>query len=107
MAGVFAWGMSSSKYIQAAVQNVKDYVTKTHPGTLRKMLGIWHFEEKLQKWKRIPPSEIPLFGEPLRKNRELSGVIGKSGKIRNYRDSNFSQFLPRITNSGKIRNDQE
>jgi hypothetical protein len=24
--------MSSSKYIQAAVQNIKDYVAKTHPG---------------------------------------------------------------------------
>ena len=30
--GVFAWGMSSSKYIQAAVRNVKDYVEKTRPG---------------------------------------------------------------------------
>jgi hypothetical protein len=30
--GVFAWGMSSSKYIQAAVNNVKDYVAKTRPG---------------------------------------------------------------------------
>jgi hypothetical protein len=65
------------------------------------MSGIWHFEEKLQKWKRIPPSEIPLFGKSLGENRELSGVIGESGKIGNYRDSNFSRFLPRITNSGK------
>ena len=30
--GVYAWGMSSSKYIQAAVRNVKDYVAKTRPG---------------------------------------------------------------------------
>jgi hypothetical protein len=30
--GVFAWGMSSSKYIQAAVRNVKDYIAKTCPG---------------------------------------------------------------------------
>jgi hypothetical protein len=30
--GVYAWGMSSSKYIQAAVWNIKDYNTKTHPG---------------------------------------------------------------------------
>jgi hypothetical protein len=29
---VFAWGMSSSKYIQAAVQNVKDYIENTRPG---------------------------------------------------------------------------
>ena len=29
--GVTAWAMSSSKYIQAAVQNVKDYITKTCP----------------------------------------------------------------------------
>jgi hypothetical protein len=62
------------------------------PGTLRKMSGIWHFEEKLQKWKRIPPSEIPLFGEPLGKNRELSGVIGGSGKIGNYRDWGSGKF---------------
>jgi hypothetical protein len=33
--GVYAWGMSSSKYIQAAVRNVKDYVAKTHPGRLK------------------------------------------------------------------------
>ncbi len=31
--GVFAWGMSSSKYIQAAVRNVKDYIDKTRPGS--------------------------------------------------------------------------
>ena len=30
--GVTAWGMSSSKYIQAAVQNVKDYLAKNFPG---------------------------------------------------------------------------
>jgi hypothetical protein len=30
--GVYAWGMSSSKYIQAGVWNVKDYNAKTHPG---------------------------------------------------------------------------
>ena len=30
--GVIAWGMSSSKYVQAAVRNVKDYVDKTRPG---------------------------------------------------------------------------
>ena len=30
--GVIAWGMSSSKYIQAAVQNVKDYFDKAYPG---------------------------------------------------------------------------
>ena len=30
--GVYAWGMSSSKYIQAAIRNVKDYVANTHPG---------------------------------------------------------------------------
>jgi hypothetical protein len=30
--GVTAWAMSSSKYIQAAVQNVKDYIAKTYPG---------------------------------------------------------------------------
>jgi hypothetical protein len=66
------------------------------------MSGIWHFEEKLKKWKRIPPSEIPLFGEPLGKNRELSGVFGESGKIGNYRDSDFARFLPRITDSGKL-----
>ena len=30
--GVFAWGMSSSKYIQAAVRNVKDYLEKSRPG---------------------------------------------------------------------------
>jgi hypothetical protein len=29
---VYAWGMSCSKYIQAAVRNVKDYVAKTRPG---------------------------------------------------------------------------
>ena len=29
--GVLAWSMSSSKYIQAAVQNVKDYVNMTCP----------------------------------------------------------------------------
>jgi hypothetical protein len=55
------------------------------------MSGIWHFAEKLQKKNRIPPSEIPLFGEPLRKNWELSGVIGELGKIGNYWDPNFSQ----------------
>jgi hypothetical protein len=30
--GVYAWGLSSSKYIQAAIRNVKDYVAKTGPG---------------------------------------------------------------------------
>jgi hypothetical protein len=30
--GVYAWGMSSSKYIQAAVWNIKDYNAKTRPG---------------------------------------------------------------------------
>jgi hypothetical protein len=65
------------------------------------MSGIWHFKEKLQKWKRIPPSEIPLFGKPLRKNQELLGVIGELGKIGNYQDSNFSLFLPRITDREK------
>ena len=30
--GVMAWAMSSSKYIQAAVNNVKDYLAKTYPG---------------------------------------------------------------------------
>jgi hypothetical protein len=30
--GVYAWGMSSSKYIQAAIRNVKDYVANTCPG---------------------------------------------------------------------------
>jgi hypothetical protein len=30
--GVYAWGMSSSKYIQAAIRNIKDYVAKTCPG---------------------------------------------------------------------------
>ena len=30
--GVLAWSMSSSKYIQAAVQNIKDYVNMTRPG---------------------------------------------------------------------------
>jgi hypothetical protein len=30
--GVLAWSMSSSKYIQVAVQNVKDYVNATCPG---------------------------------------------------------------------------
>jgi hypothetical protein len=32
MNGVLAWTMSSSKYIQVAVQNVKDYVNMTCPG---------------------------------------------------------------------------
>jgi hypothetical protein len=31
--GVYAWGMSSSKYIQAAIRNVKDYVASTRPGS--------------------------------------------------------------------------
>ncbi len=42
-----------------------------------------------------------MFGKPLGKNRELSGVIGESGKIGkkwgkigNYRDSDFSQIIP-------------
>ena len=30
--GTMAWAMSSSKYIQAAVNNVKDYLAKTYPG---------------------------------------------------------------------------
>jgi hypothetical protein len=30
--GVLAWSMSSSKYIQAAVRNIKDYVNKTCSG---------------------------------------------------------------------------
>jgi hypothetical protein len=30
--GVYAWGMSCSKYIQAAVRNIKDYNVKTSPG---------------------------------------------------------------------------
>jgi hypothetical protein len=30
--GVTAWGMSSSKYIQSAVRNVKDYLAKKYPG---------------------------------------------------------------------------
>ena len=30
--GVTAWAMSSSKYIQAAVRNVKDFIEKTYPG---------------------------------------------------------------------------
>ena len=30
--GVRAWGMSSSKYIQSAVRNVKDYLAKKYPG---------------------------------------------------------------------------
>ena len=30
--GVTAWAMSSSKYIQAAVNNVKDYLAKNYPG---------------------------------------------------------------------------
>jgi len=30
--GVKAWGMSCSKYVQAAVQNVKDYLNKEFPG---------------------------------------------------------------------------
>jgi len=30
--GVFAWGMSSSKYIQAAVKNVMDHLAKMRPG---------------------------------------------------------------------------
>jgi hypothetical protein len=29
--GLYAWGMSSSKYIQAAIRNVKNYVAKTCP----------------------------------------------------------------------------
>ena len=32
--GVVAWGMSSSKYIQSAVQNVKDYLARTNGGSL-------------------------------------------------------------------------
>jgi hypothetical protein len=30
--GVLAWSMSSSKYIQVAVWNIKDYINVTHPG---------------------------------------------------------------------------
>jgi hypothetical protein len=30
--GAFAWNMSSSKYIQAAIQNIKDYENMTCPG---------------------------------------------------------------------------
>ena len=30
--GVTAWAMSLSNYIQAAVNNVKDYCAKTYPG---------------------------------------------------------------------------
>jgi hypothetical protein len=30
--GVYAWGMSSNKYNQAAIRNVKDCVAKTRPG---------------------------------------------------------------------------
>ena len=30
--GVTAWAMSSSKYIQVAVNNVKDYLAKNYPG---------------------------------------------------------------------------
>ena len=30
--GVTAWAMSLSKYIQAAVNNVKDYLAKNYPG---------------------------------------------------------------------------
>jgi hypothetical protein len=34
-------------------------------------------------------------------------VIGESGKIGNYWDSDFSWFLARISDSGKIGNDRE
>ena len=30
--GVTAWAMSSSKYVQAVAQNVKDFIEKTYPG---------------------------------------------------------------------------
>ena len=30
--GVMAWAMSSSKYIQAVIDNIKDYLAKTYPG---------------------------------------------------------------------------
>ena len=30
--GVTAWAMNSSKYVQAAVRNVKDFIKRTYPG---------------------------------------------------------------------------
>ena len=30
--GVTAWAMSFSKYVQAVVRNVKDFIEKTYPG---------------------------------------------------------------------------
>jgi hypothetical protein len=37
--GVYAWGMSSSKYIQAAIRNVKDYVAKKQSRTQISQMG--------------------------------------------------------------------
>jgi hypothetical protein len=34
--GVVAWGMSSSKYVQAAVQNVQEYLNKNGSRKLRR-----------------------------------------------------------------------
>jgi hypothetical protein len=55
-----------------------------------------------------------LFGKPLGKNRELSGVIGESGKIGkkwgkigNYRDSDFSRIIPDNFQLGIIGNYRE
>jgi hypothetical protein len=67
------------------------------------MSGIWHFVEKLQKKNRIPPSEIPLFGEPL----EKSGIIGSDWRVRKigkYWELSGSQFFRIIPKLGIIGN---
>jgi hypothetical protein len=52
------------------------------------------FRGKTSKIERIPPSEIPLFGEPLGKNRELLGVIGKLEKIGKNREKSVIIGIP-------------
>ena len=50
--GVTAWAMSSSKYIQAAVNNIKDYLAKNYPGQITKAC---HCSSPCQLFARVGP----------------------------------------------------
>jgi hypothetical protein len=45
-----------------------------------------------------------LFGKPLGKNRELSGVIGESGKIGKNWELSGSQFFPDNSDNSQLGN---
>ena len=62
--GVKAWGMSPSKYVQAAVSNIEEYLRKKNlPGLKRKVRSPWPngYEAELDESRELDPNEASFY----------------------------------------------